>query len=515
MRPAIRLSELLAAVSLTTDLGAGLEFEKGLQTCVVACGFARALGLDRDESRTIHHAALLRAIGCTASAPENAAMFGDDVAFQAAFKTLDPGDPEVFAEQLGAFGSWAGPERQPALAERFAEVAPTAGPIAVQMNCEVSAALGARLGLAPAAIAALDEIHERWDGLGLPAGISGEALSLAVRVVHVAEQAVLAYASGGVAAAQAEVRRRAGGHLDPELCQRFVEHAEELLDALAAADMLAAAVEAEPRPAASVPADDLDRVCIAFAAFADLKGIHLIGHSTRVAHLAESAGALLGMDEWSRTSLRTAALVHDLGRAAVSSAIWDRPSALRPAEWERVRLHPYWTSRVLARCPALAPLEEVAAAHHERMDGSGYCRGARAGELSVAARVLAAADAFSAMTEDRPHRPAHDPADAARILLADAKDGRQDPQAAAAVIEAAGLPRPRTAWPCDLTDREVEVLRLAAGGAKNQQIADALVVSPRTVQHHLASIYDKTGRRTRAGAAVFAIEHNLIAAPGE
>ncbi|HEV2059584.1 MAG TPA: HD domain-containing phosphohydrolase [Solirubrobacteraceae bacterium] len=495
-----------------TDLGTGLGFEKGLQTCVVACAFGRALGLDDDACRTIHHTALLRAVGCTASAPENAAMFGDDVAFQAAFKTLDPGDPDVFAGQLEAFGSWAGRERQPALAARFVEVAPTAGPLAVQMNCEVSAALGTRLGLAPAAIAALDEIHERWDGLGLPAGIEGDALSLPVRVVHVAEQAVLACAAGGVAAAQAEVRRRAGGHLDPELCRRFVEHAEEVLEPLSAADMLTAVAEAEPRPTATLPADHLNRVCIAFAAFADLKGTHLVGHSTRVAHLAGAAAGLLGMDEPSRESLRTAALVHDLGRAAVSSAIWDRPAALGPADRERVRLHPYWTGRVLAHCPALAPLEVVAAAHHERIDGSGYPRGARGGELSLSARVLAAADAFSAMTEDRPHRPARDREEAARILLEDATSGRQDPEAAAAVIEAAGLPRPRAAWPCDLTDREVEVLRLAARGAKNQEIASALVVSPRTVQHHLASIYDKTGRRTRAGAAVFAIEHNLIAA---
>jgi DNA-binding CsgD family transcriptional regulator len=211
--------------------------------------------------------------------------------------------------------------------------------------------------------------------------------------------------------------------------------------------------------------------------------------------------------------VRQAALVQDLGRTAVASSVWDRAGPLGSAEWERVRLHPYWTQRILERAPALAGLAEVAAAHHERLDGSGYHRGARAGDLPAAARVLAAADAFAAMVQPRPHRPALPHAAAARELMDDARAGRLDPDAAAAVVEAAGLPRPPRPWPCDLTDREVDVLRLAVRGLSNQGIAEALVISPRTVQHHLAHVYEKTGRRTRAGAAVFAIEHGLV--PGE
>src|SRR5207237_5062069 len=125
------------------------------------------------------------------------------------------------------------------------------------------------------------------------------------------------------------------------------------------------------------------------------------------------------------------------------------------------------------------------------------------------------ADAFAAMTESRPHRPGLALDEAARLLIADAGSGKLDPEAAMAVVEAAGLPRPRPSYPCGLTEREVEVLRLCARGLTNREIADELVVSARTVQHHLASIYDKTGRRTRAGAAVFAVEHGLVSwAPG-
>jgi HD-GYP domain-containing protein (c-di-GMP phosphodiesterase class II)/DNA-binding CsgD family transcriptional regulator len=497
----VRLAEILAALSLTTDLGSGLPLEKGLRTCLVADAFAAELELDLSERRAVYHAALLRAIGCTAHSSENAALFEDDLAFSRAFKVLDPGDPARFARQLSdGFG---------ALAERFVEVAPTAGPVAGRAFCEVSRGLGTRLALPSAALAALDEMYERWDGLGLPEGRSGEGLTLAARVVHLAEQAVLAHAVGGPPAACAEVARRAGGHLDPELCARFAAVHERALAPLDQPDPFAAVLSAEPPPAAAVPAGELERLLLALAAFADLKGTHLIGHSTAVAQLAGDAARLLGGDP---APVRQAALVQDLGRTAVSSAVWDRAGPLGSAEWERVRLHPYWTQRILERAPALAGLASAAAAHHERLDGSGYHRGARAGDLPVGARVLAPADAFAAMVQARPHRPALPPAAAARALMDDARAGRLDPDAAAAVVEAAGLPRPPRPWPCDLTDREVDVLRLAVRGLSNQGIAEALVISPRTVQHHLAHVYEKTGRRTRAGAAVFAIEHGLVPA---
>jgi HD-GYP domain-containing protein (c-di-GMP phosphodiesterase class II) len=273
--------------------------------------------------------------------------------------------------------------------------------------------------------------------------------------------------------------------------------------------MLAAVGAAEPAPVSVVDASQLDKLCLALAIFTDLKGLHLVGHSPHVAEIASGAARIMGMDAPAVAEIHAAALLHDLGRTAVSSEVWNRAGALGPADWERVRLHSYWTERVLARCPALAGLSPVAAAHHERLDGTGYHRGASAMELRPAARVLAAADMFAAMTESRAYRPALAPTDAARELIAAAAAGRIDAGAAAAVVEAAGLPRTRTAWPHDLTEREVEVLRLCARGLTNRQIADKLVVSARTVQHHLASIYDKTDRRTRAGAAVFAVEQGL------
>ena len=509
----LRLSEALAAVSLTTDLATGAGFEVGLRQCAVAGALAEALELGVADRRTVHLAALLRSIGCTAHAPENAALFGDDVAFEAQLHALDLGDPAALGRQLEGFGAWAPEAERPALREKLVTLAPAVGPRAAQAGCETSSALCRRLGLPAGVATALAEVYERWDGHGIPAGTAGEALSLPGRIVVLAEQAVLAHARGGPDAARAEVARRAGGQLDPALCAPFTANADAVLAPLDAPDPLAEALDREPRPVARVPVAELERLAFALAAVADLKGTHLIGHSPAVARLAEAAARLAGYDEDARRDLRIAALLHDVGRAGVPSSAWDRAGPLGPADAERVRLHPHWTARVLERVPALAPLAGVAAAHHERLDGSGYHRGLHGRELSAPARLLAAADVLSACCEPRPHRRAMARDEAAHALHEEARAGRLDPDAVAAVVEAAGLPRPRAAWPAGLSTREVEVLRLAARGLSNKAIAAELVLSDRTVQHHLARIYDKTDRRTRAGAALFAAEHGLLPPP--
>lgn len=512
--PTIRVAEVLAALSLTTDLASGMPFEKGLATCAVSTAFGAALGLPPEDLRDVYHTALLRAVGCTSYASENAALFDDDTAFQAALKVIDPGDQAVFGAQLARFGAWSGPARQPVLAQRFLDVAATESVRALAASCEVSRALGPRLGLSDAAVDALDHIWERWDGLGMPGMCSGESLPLATRIMHVGEQAAIAHARGGRAAAVTEVRRRGGGHLDPDLTARFLLDADAILAVLDAPDLLTAVIAAEPGPpnrvGTTIGTDGLTPLCEALAIVVDLKGSYLLGHSAHVASLVVGAATLSGIDPAGRADLRAAALLHDLGRAGVASSVWDRPGPLGAADWERVRLHAYWTGRMLDRCPALRPLSPVAAAHHERLDGHGYHRGSAAGDLSAGARLLAAADVFAAATEDRPHRAALTLDEAARLLVDETAAGRLDRAAGAAVIEAAGLPRPRTAWPLELTDREVDVLRLAARGLSNRQIAAELVLSDRTVETHLTHVYDKTGRRTRAGAAVFAMEHDLI-----
>jgi HD-GYP domain-containing protein (c-di-GMP phosphodiesterase class II) len=511
----IQLSEVLGALSLTTDLGAGVPFEKGLRTSVVASMLADELELNHRDRQAVYFAALLRSLGCTAHASAFAEMFDDDVAVQRELKTLDFNDPNVRAAQTARFAEWAGIERAEQLTARFAVEVPAQGATLARGSCEVSATLGSRLELPQKAIAALDEVYERYDGTGFPTGNGGDELTVAARVVHVAEQVVMAHYDGGGAVTAQHVARRAGSQLDPAICSAFADNLEPILGALEAPDMLAAAIAAEPPPRITVPASGVDQVCAAFATFADLKGRFLLGHSGHVAELADRAACLMGIEDEARRTLRMSALLLDLGRVGVSSAVWDRPGRLGPVEWERVRLHSYWTERILRRCQVLERLAPLAAAHHERLDGSGYHRAAKGSELSSGERLLAAADMFAAMTEPRPYREAYSPAAAAGVLQDEVLAGRLDAVAVGAVVEAAGLPRRRTAWPNDLTDREVDVLRVLARGLSNRDIAETLVLSPRTVQHHLASVYDKIGLRTRAGAAVFAIENGLVPASAD
>src|SRR5439155_13921399 len=174
-----------------------------------------------------------------------------------------------------------------------------------------------------------------------------------------------------------------------------------------------------------------------------------------------------------RSMLRRTALVHDLGRVFVPNGIWDKPSRLTEGEWERVRLHPYYSERILGRLQALRPVATLAGMHHERVDGSGYHRGSPRGEIPPSARVLAAADAYQAMTQPRAYRPPLEPARAAEELEAMASSGRLDRDAVSGVLVAAGhaVTPARTAWPAGLTDREVEVLRVICRGGTKKQVA--------------------------------------------
>jgi HD-GYP domain-containing protein (c-di-GMP phosphodiesterase class II) len=262
-----------------------------------------------------------------------------------------------------------------------------------------------------------------------------------------------------------------------------------------------------------VRAEEVEDIASAFAHYVDLKSPFTLEHSAGVARLAEGAAQAAGLPAEARRTLRVAALLHDLGRTSVPNGIWDKPGALNAVEWEQVRLHAYHSERVLARSALMEPYARVAGAHHERADGSGYHRGLAGAVIARPARLLAAADTYQAMTEPRPHRPARPPEDAAWRLSRAAREGLLDREAVEAVLAAAGektTVRVRGEWPASLSEREVEVLCLLARGLSNKQIAAELVLSARTVQHHVEHIYAKTGVSTRAAAALFAVQNDLL-----
>ncbi|MBM3946256.1 MAG: HD domain-containing protein [SAR202 cluster bacterium] len=248
------------------------------------------------------------------------------------------------------------------------------------------------------------------------------------------------------------------------------------------------------------------------AHFVDLKSPYTLGHSTGVAALAEKAARKLRLPENEVATVRRAAMLHDLGRIGVPAGIWDKPGPLSQAEWERVRMHPYLTERVLARSSALGRLGGIAALHHERLDGSGYHRGLSAASIPEAARILAAADFLHGKTESRPHRQALTPEAAGEEVHREVQAGRLDKEAANAVLSAAGQREVslRRDFPAGLSEREVNVLRLIARGSSVREMATGLQISPKTVDHHIQHIYTKIGVSTRAAAALFAMRHDLL-----
>ena len=497
-------------MSLATDLGTGQPLGHALRTCAIATALAETMGCGPDELRTVHQFALLRFLGCTSDAAEAAVQVGgDELTYYAAMapvimgsggemmgrhvRNVAPGQPRLRRLRLVASGL-----ADPKGAER-----------SLSTHCEIAAMLAVRVGLARPVVDALAHAYERWDGKGFPAGLEGDAIPLAVRISVVARDADLATSLGDDP--REWMTQRRGRAYDPSAVDAFERVGPELLAELDGRDEWETALAGEPEPVTMVGPDTLDLVLSAFADFADLKSPWIRGHSRTVAALAEAAGRHAGLDAAACDGLRRAGLVHDLGRVAVENGIWDKPGPLTTAEWERVRIHPYFTERILARCRSLAALVEPASSHHERLDGSGYHRSVSAGALSREDRILAAADVFAALTADRPHRPAFADDDAARTLEAEAA-AKLDADAVACVLAAAGqraAPSP-PGWPADLTDREVEVLRLIARGRSNREVAERLFISAKTVGRHVENLYVKTGVSSRAAAALYAMEHGLL-----
>jgi HD-GYP domain-containing protein (c-di-GMP phosphodiesterase class II) len=285
-----------------------------------------------------------------------------------------------------------------------------------------------------------------------------------------------------------------------------------MLDELDEARIWEQALEIEPFPQIRISGERVDAAFTAIAALAGLKSPWLREHSTGVAELAEAAAWRMGLPAASVTLVRRAALAQDVGRVGVSNAIWEKPGPLGFGDWERVRLHPHFSERAFAQSPTLAPIGILAGSHHERLDGSGYHRGTRGPALDQGARILAVADCYGAMREARPHRAALDAPAAEAELMREAEEGRLDPDAVDAVLAAAGhrvRERPRD-LPAGLTERELEVLLVLVRGGSNQEIAQGLGISAKTVGHHVQHVYQKAGVRSRAAATLWAFEHDLV-----
>lgn len=509
----IRLAELVVPLSLATDIGTGEPMESSLCACLLALQLGDAVGLRAMELADLYYLTLLRAAGCTAATEISAAIFGDEDAFRAQTRLVDYGDSE---EMLRALIQYIGAElpvqeRAAALMNAVAIITRDGGEMFAS-HCEVAQMLAGRLGMNAEVQTALGQIHERWDGRGGPKGLKGESINPIMRIAQLAHHIIVFHSVGGIECAVTMTRKWSGSALDPTLVERFCEEAPRLCQVLETDSPSEAVLAIEPEPHSHVSSEQMEAAFKAVADFADLKTVYTLGHSSGVAHLASAAAEYLRLPLEDVIRVRYAGYLHDLGRVGISTAIWNKPGALSDSEWERVRLHPYFTERILTRSGPLSQLAGLAAAHHERLDGSGYHRGVVAQMLSPLMRILAAADVYHAMLEPRPHRPAPGRDEAAGTLRRLVQEGHLDPDAVDAVLTVAGhgVSLARRTRIAGLTDREVQVLRLLARGSSNREIAQRLTISPQTAGHHVRHIYDKINVSTRAAASLFAMQHNLL-----
>jgi HD-GYP domain-containing protein (c-di-GMP phosphodiesterase class II) len=504
---------VVGALSLATDLGTGQPLEHALRTAALAVRIGELAGASPQELADAYYVALLHSAGCTWDGHEAAFIYGDDISPRAGFALVDSGDhDEVVAFlKLVVGGGRPPPERDALIQEVLAQGLPPVQQT-FATHCEVAQRFAGWLGFGAGTQAALAHVFERWDGHGLPGVTSGEDLPLPARLLHVARDISVFISARGPDEAGDVIARRSGGAYDPALAALAVRNLDEMLADLDETRIWEQAIQSEPAPQVWIMGEGVDAAFTAMAAFTDLKSPWFREHSVGVADLTEAAAWRMSLPAADVARARWAALAHDLGRVGVSNTIWEKPGRLGFGEWERVRLHSHFTERAFAQSPTLAPVGLLAGSHHERLDGSGYHRGAAGPALDPAARILAAAGSYQAMREARPYREALDAPAAEAELLQAAKDGWLDPDVVDAVLGAAGhsvAPRLRE-LPADLTEREVEVLLILVRGRANREIAEDLGISPKTVGHHVQHIYEKAGVRSRAAATVWAFEHGLV-----
>ena len=504
-------AELLAALSVAIDLGLGQPAEHMLRAAMIATRLADRLGLTRAQRDCVYYTTLIMWIGCHADSHEYARWFGDDIAVRHDSYLVDwSGLPYLrfLASNVGRGQPLT--SRLTIMATLFLNARGQLSRL-IHSHCTSAALLADRMGLGPDVQAALAFAFERYDGGGLPAGVHGDEIPVQMRVAQLAEMVDVHHREYGTEGAVAMARSRRGGQFDPKVVDTFVEHADKILAGPPAGDAWAAALRESPDRHQRLDEHGLDALLVALGDFVDLKCPFTLGHSRMVARLAGEAALAAGVDADGAALTRRAGHVHDLGRIGVSNQIWSKPGSLTAAEFERVRLHPYLTVRILNQVRGLARLAEVAGNHHECLNGSGYPRGLTGTAIGLQDRVLAAAVSYQSACEPRPYRDRLSPASAARRLRERVRAGELDPVAAEAVLHVAGEPAERPKLrPGGLTPREIEVLCLVARGASNKEIAAGLAISEKTARNHVERTYAKIGVSNRIGASMYALRNGLV-----
>jgi HD-GYP domain-containing protein (c-di-GMP phosphodiesterase class II) len=444
----IALSGVIAGFSYALDLTEGEPPGHAVRSCLIGMRLAQALELDSATRSHLFYALLLKDAGCSANSARMAALFGADdhvakrtskrvnwarafPAFMWSLRTVAPG---------GSVRARAG--RLLAI-KREGEVTRAL----MQARCDRGAEIAYRLGFHAETAEAIRALDEHWDGGGQPRGLRGEEIPLLGRILCLSQTVEIFHSAGGLELALTVARRRSGGWFDPALVEALGDIRDDVdfWASLAYGDLSAW----EPMDRLLTADDErLDGIAEAFAAVVDAKSPWTHRHSERASAIVTSLAASLSGDAETVSDLRRAALLHDIGKLAISNRILDKPGKLTRTEFMTVREHPLTTERILDRVPCFRHLAPLAGAHHERLDGRGYPRGLSGSELTMPMRMLAVADVYEALTSDRPYRPAYSPDQALEIMRANVP-ARIDPEAFSA-LERVSRPRGMEAPPAPL-----------------------------------------------------------------
>ncbi len=417
------LSEILSAFSYALDLTEGQPAGHSIRACWIGTKLAQAIGLDGAALRDVYYAVLLKDLGCSVNAARVTEMFvGNDRDLKRDFKLIGP-NPEDFGEfVMTKVGVDADAETR---GEAVANLLANAGEIMTDImdtRCTRGADIARQLRFSDDVAQAIAHLDEHWDGSGLPLGISGEDIHIGGRIALLAQIADVFYMTGGANAALAEIMRRSGSWLDPKLAETFLRLAATpvfwtALESGTIAQDLFALEPATQR--VEVDEDYLDDIADAFGQVIDAKSSFTSGHSERVGSYADAIAAFLGFADADRRRLRRAAILHDVGKLGVSSAIIEKPGPLNAEEWREMREHADHTTHILGQIGVMHDMALIAGSHHERLDGKGYPLGLDARSISIESRIITVADIFDALTADRPYRAAMPVDEALHIMAAD------------------------------------------------------------------------------------------------
>jgi putative nucleotidyltransferase with HDIG domain len=406
----IRVSEVLSSLSFALDLTEGQPMGHSVRSCVVGMLIAKEIGLPVEAQCDLYYALLVKDAGCSTNASRMFQILAtDDIQAKRDVKTTDwtkvGWDSLEYALSHVRTGA---PflDRMRALFDVAIHQKRNAKQM-VQIRCERGSAIARRIGLSQATSAAIHSLDELWNGTGYPAGLRGEEIPLLARILNLAQTVEVFYTVYGAAAAIKVAQERSGRWFDPDLVRAFCSLSTKTSIWTDVENATTKVLELEPRHDV-LPSDEatLDNICLAFADVIDAKSPFTYRHSTGVAGAAVAIARTLSMSEPEVTLIRRSALLHDIGKLSVSNAILDKPGQLTKEEWEVVRKHPAYSFEILKRIPNFHELSEIAASHHEKLDGTGYFRGMTAHQLSLPSRILVVADIYDALAAQRPYRDA-------------------------------------------------------------------------------------------------------------